>query len=83
MDDYENGTYVKFDDHQAALDAILKEAVWAMEQFIAVWDTLALITIRDEAERNFQRIGSQHYQHAKDFLGSQSVGDFRKRQEQP
>lgn len=58
--------FVRLADHQAALDAVLKEAVWAMDIIKAIF-----VVDGDECQLR-----------ASDFLASPAVRDYRTRQEQ-
>jgi hypothetical protein len=64
-----------------AVDQVIAEAVWAMVQFLNTLECLALVTLKTKAERDAHFSTSPHYQHAKAFLASDTVAQWRKRQE--
>lgn len=66
-----DGDYIYLPDHIAALDAVLEEAIWAMEM------------VREAQETWSDPVATAHVQRCDAFLASPSVRDYRARQEQP
>ncbi len=74
--------FVRLGDHLAALDAVLKEAVWAMyELAVERRSCLADMFDIDSVELNERLERDKSYQHASAFLARPDVLAWRARQE--